>query len=136
MGKIQRIGLVKPLSVERAKLVDELGQLDATFAVLKFDLARQKFIRAEVAGWADDLKGEETLTVVGKLYSALISARENKRTILNMGKVFLFLGKKLFLENCGFTLGKFDALTEGKLDDQIVTGRTGPRSVDTVPFAA
>jgi hypothetical protein len=121
----------------RGKAVDELGALDLKLALLKFDVARQKELRTVVQGWASALPGDQAISVSGEKYRAFVGFKEKRRFVPSMVKLFKRLGKDVFLENCGFTLGKLEDLIPGPTrDNYIDEDRTGPRTVITLPVAA
>lgn len=88
----------------RVAVVDELGQLEAELAAIAPKKKRVDVLKKEVQVWADQYPPETAIIFEGEQYCAQVSARTHRRRIADMAKVFVLLGKKKFLELCGFTL--------------------------------
>ncbi len=131
----------KPTKVtERAALaaaINELAKLDAEIAALKLKQKRADELKAVLRAYADHFEAAQGLLidVPGADYVANLGPKENKRT-LDVAGVFKTLGRGLFLENCSFPLGKFDALVPASEQAALVTEeRSGARSVSILARA-
>lgn len=125
-------------------MADELGRLEAYLlsskitysAQIEKSAARAAEITSELLAWAHSAKADESVLVAGKMFDAIISKRDNKRTITNMPGLFTTLGRKTFLENCSITLTALDRLLTRDSQLPFVTeDRCGHRSVTTAQRA-
>jgi hypothetical protein len=120
-------------AAKRVAAIDEYGELARRVAAFKPTAERKLELEKEIAAWYDGEPAECEFVVEGRFYSARISARALKRTIVDMAKLFLLAGKARFLQLCTVPLGAIDR--EFPLDKRqafLAEERKGRRSVDVV----
>ena len=123
---------------ERKRIVDRLGELEDEIAPHKPAIKEAEALRKTVRGWAetDEVDPLATTKYDGAKYESCLTAREMRRRITSLPRLFRFLKQRKFLKLCSFALKALD-------DNEIVTPKglvvlepTGPREVLTVKKAA
>jgi len=122
----------KPTKKELAKLVDELGGLEAEIAPLAAKKARVDQLRAELRRTFEDQPGEKTFALAGEKFTVTIGMKEMQRSIRCMKSLFASVGAEHFVPVATVTLKNVETiLRPDQLADFIKTERTGPRPVNT-----
>lgn len=116
------------IATERAARVDEFGELDRQITAMRPRVARLAVLRAEIQSWYAESDAAGTFAVAGELYDVQIGAKAQQRTPM-MQKLYRFLGKVKFLENCTFPVSTADKLDASAF---FQTERSGPRTVTAV----
>ena len=89
----------------RARIIDELGKLDAELAAMKPKKERADALKTQIQSWADaEFPATQAALYEGKKYAVQVSAKPNKQRIRSMELIFAFLGRLKFLSCCSFTL--------------------------------
>lgn len=117
--------------------VDEAGQLQAWLALMEAGIKPRKDRLEELekrfAAAFDASASTESFTVEGKEFIAIIGPRGNRRSIIDIKKLYRVLTPPIFFKICSVPLGKLDALLdENKHKGLVEWARTGARSVDVV----
>jgi hypothetical protein len=127
---------LKLSAVEKAAIVDELGQLEQDCARLSDKLKRITALRNQVREWFPKLGATKTATEQGHKFLCTIGEREHETSIDSMLAVFELLGQSTFIDNCGFTLKALRALLKpADVALLVTTERTGPRPIETFAIA-
>lgn len=120
----------------RAALIDEYGELQRLFAGLAPQAKRLKALSKTLQGWYADEDAEKSFIALGAAYELHVSERENRRSVLDIPRLFTHVGKTKFLEACSITLEAVERLVPVELRDVFIgQARTGPRTLQTVARA-
>jgi hypothetical protein len=123
--------------VDRAAIVDEYGELRRKLALGKRDADRAKELGEQIASWFDGQAGDQEFQVEGRRYLAQVSARPLKRSVKDMVKLFLAIGKQAFLAACDFPAAAMDRLLDAEQQTRLIhSEHVGKRRVTAVPKAA
>lgn len=115
-----------------AALVDEYGRLSGELAPIKPKLRRldavAKLLRASVP---EKVKPEESATLAGIQYEAILGPREERTVIAANAAVYKKLGKDGFLEVAGVTLKALEEHVHPLVVAELThKERTGSRAID------
>ncbi len=116
------------------RIVDEFGDLSMEIQRMKPVVARHRALKEQIEEMVSDEPANLPLVIEGGRYDIQASAREWKRTIRDLVKVFRLLGKETFLRFCTFPLKGVDAnFTAAEQEKLVLRERTGPRDLVAVP---
>lgn len=123
------------------QVIDEFGSVQQKVARSAANIKplreREKELRDQILGWAENLPDDEACSLDGGSYAVAVSERRVERTIKSMKRVLSTLGEKRFLDACSFPL---KALKEELLPDEVAKlvteSPTGPREVTATPRLA
>jgi hypothetical protein len=119
--------------MDRAKLIDEYGELCRQLDEIKPVILRHKELGSMLQSWYVDAPADQPATAQGRLYTLQISPRDNQTTITDIRKVYRVLGVSRFLELCSITLKAVkENVTPKVYEGLIETHRTGFRTLKTV----
>jgi hypothetical protein len=122
-------------------LVDNYGEVDQRLELIESDrkilLAQKKKLSEPLLAAYAELPADETAIAEGERYRVTIGAKENRRRITDLGKIFKIFGRDRFLELCDIALKKLEeGLAELKkshlLPTLVVQERTGPRTLSAI----
>ncbi len=137
MSTKARLVEAKAEDVSRAAIVDEYGELDRKIQEFKPTTKRYEELKKTIQGWYADLPAEQSSVAEGKLYTVQVGARENRRKITNMLKVYRLIGMQKFLELCSISLEAIEkVIAPSRLEGIISSERTGPRTLRPVAKAS
>jgi hypothetical protein len=126
-----------PSAAARAKVIDELGELERQRAAFKPKNERALELQKEIAGWYEHLPGEQEFEAQGDRYIVQVGPRALTRTISSMAKVFAFLGKLKFLEVCEIPMKVINReIPEEQHADFLEESRDGKRKITVIAKAA
>jgi hypothetical protein len=87
-------------------------------------------VQAELLAFYEKQDPEQSFIAQGIDHEVPVSARQNKRTIKSLGKVFRAVGQRKFIDACNFTLSALEKLIDReRLHEFITEERTGPRTL-------
>jgi hypothetical protein len=119
--------------MDRAKLIDEYGELCRQLDAIKPAVMRHKELGSMLQSWYVDTPADEPVTAQGRLYTLQISPRDHQTTIKDIRRVYRVLGVAKFLELCSITLKAVKESVDAKVYEGLVeTHRTGFRTLKTV----
>jgi hypothetical protein len=118
------------------KMVDRAGLLWEEVKELEDKKEMLSILKAAIEARCK-LKPDQDGLYEGTRFAVVVGTKTNEREITDMAKVYEFLGKTLFLQNCSFTLGKLDALLRPDEVEKVVKQeQTGARRLKFVRHRA
>lgn len=121
------------LSAAAYSMVDELGRIEEWYRTNKWKIDRRETLKKQlIASLGESARPEVEYEVVGALYAALISPRENQRKITSMERVKRALGASEFVKAVTMTLKALDErMCKSQQRELGLTteARTGPREI-------
>ena len=127
----------KAIELQRKKIVDEYGALDAELVPVRAKLRRSDELAKIIRSWHAETP-EESVTSAGDRYKVVLSICGLQTRIVSMAGVYQALGHDRFLEHASVTL---KALEQSGVDTAAIAAlttkeRTGSRSLIAVPVSA
>lgn len=123
-----------PAPVEdREAIVDRFGLLKSRMKEYQPDIDEYERLGRRIKGWYDTEPADKSFTEHGSSYTVSISPRSNER-LPDKPRIFAALGKRRFLELCGFTLKNTEKAFSGEeLPRYVTETQTGLRRLDVQP---
>jgi hypothetical protein len=119
------------LGLTTAEKIDRINALETLLAPVKPAIKELAALKVDV-GNAFVGPPEAGGRMEGNLCFAMIKPRRMQRKISSMRKLWTVIGRKLFLDNCSFTLEKVEALVPSPQQaGLLVETQTGSRDVET-----
>jgi hypothetical protein len=116
----------------RAKIVDQIGALEAALAPFAGDVEKLSQLRTMARTWPELDKAPAVAPVAyaGKRYVLTLGPRENQRKIRNLADVFQVAGRIRFVEACSLTLTALAELVgEASVSLYVEESRSGWRPI-------
>ncbi len=125
-----------PKPVEnRAAIVDRYGELKAKVLAFKPVQDEYEKLGSRIRGWYDAEPGDQSFTEAGTSFAVVISARSIER-LPDKPRLYAALGKKRFIDMCGFTLTRIAQCFSGEeLPAYVTESQTGSRRIDVQPIS-
>ena len=103
-------------------MVDELGALETELAPYKAKLDKVEALRKALRQQYADSPAAEAFVARGERFEYIVGERGNENHITDIASLLKFLGRKLFLANCGMTITRVKALGADHLLELRPTG--------------
>jgi hypothetical protein len=96
-------------------------------------ITEHETLRKQVETWFESYPAGRDFTVSGDFYDVQVGPKQLVRKVLDMGKLFKFLGATRFLQFCSFPMSAVDAnLSAEEQKEYIEAQRTGRRTIKPV----
>jgi len=97
-NKVQAIPLTAEGVLARRAKIDQYGEVTRRLALAEPDGALEAALKEEIQGWHKDGAGDQPASERGFVYEIQLSARQNKRTIVDRRKAFNILKRRLGID--------------------------------------
>jgi hypothetical protein len=130
---VPQVNTVTDANKELVGKVDELGKLGEDVVAAKKLIAAYDKLRKEVVSLAEvHTAPEDATTLVGLEYIAKLTAKTNRRDVIDKQAIFEALGNDTFVELASFRLTDLDKyMTPPQLEKALATVAAGPRKLVT-----
>lgn len=115
----------------RQKIADEFGESERRIDQYRPFLRRNEDLRKQISGWFINDPPDESCSFDGRIYQITASARQTRRIIADMEKLFGVVGQKEFLKICSVPFKEIDALSIDT-SDIVSEDRRGPRTIGAI----